>query len=284
LFAVSSSFTTNRRRLQRVGPTLQAGGRRFDPVTAHLKESAARVEYCAVSGSLESISWRQRLPRRGPCDRTDLLLDFCAGRCVVHVGFVDERRMETKLDAGSWLHAKLADVAESIVGLDLSEEGVAWANARGFEAYAVDAQSPADVEALGLGRADVVVAGEIIEHLDAPGPFLRAMRTLLKEDGLLVVTTPNAYRLLNFLAPASGSELIHPDHTAWHSPHTLRNLLVRNGWEVEGLAYYQNPAPRLGGAVGVVVRGLRGAFVAFGRLAPYWSDGLVAWARPAGAS
>ena len=226
------------------------------------------------------VRWRQPLPRRGPCDRTDFLLAFCTGRRVVHVGFVDERRMDAKLEAGTWLHARLADVAESIVGLDLSEEGVRRARAQGFEAHVVDAQSEADVTGLALAPADVVVAGEIIEHLDAPGPFLRAMRSLLKPEGLLVVTTPNAYRLLNFLAPASGSELIHPDHTAWHSPHTLRNLLVRNGWDVDGIAYYQNPAPPLGGARGAVVRGLRSAFVAAGRVAPYWCDGLIAWARP----
>jgi SAM-dependent methyltransferase len=230
--------------------------------------------------TLEITGWRQRLPRRGPCDRVELLLSFSKGKRVVHVGFVDERRMETKLEQGKWLHARLAAVASSIVGLDLSEEGVEWAREQGFEAHTVDAQSPEAVSGLGLEPADVVVAGEIIEHLDAPGPFLRAMRELLKTDGLLVVTTPNAYRLLNFLAPASGSELIHPDHTAWHSPHTLRNLLVRNGWEVEGMAYYQNPAPRMGGLVGPIVRGLRAAFVAFGRLLPYWSDGLVVWARP----
>jgi SAM-dependent methyltransferase len=234
-----------------------------------------------VSAEIQEITgWRQRLPRQGPCDRAELLLGFSKGKSVVHVGFVDERRMETKLEEGKWLHARLAEVAESIVGLDLAPEGVEWAKEHGFEAYAVDAQSPEAVAALELEPADVVVAGEIIEHLDAPGPFLRAMREVLKPDGLLVVTTPNAYRLLNFLAPASGSELIHPDHTAWHSPHTLRNLLERNGWDVEGMAYYQNPAPRMGGVVGPVVRGLRAAFVAFGRLLPYWSDGLVVWARP----
>jgi SAM-dependent methyltransferase len=233
-----------------------------------------------VSAS-EIKGWKQRLPRRGPCDRAELLLEFSTDKRVVHVGFVDEKRMEAKLEEGKWLHARLAAVADSIVGVDSAEDGVEWAKEQGFEAYAVDAQSPEAVAALGLEPADVVVAGEIIEHLDAPGPFLRAMRELLKPEGILVVTTPNAYRLLNFLAPASGSELIHPDHTAWHSPHTLKNLLERNGWSFEGMAYYQNPAPRMGGVFGPVVRGLRGAFVAFGKLLPYWCDGLVAWARPA---
>jgi hypothetical protein len=167
------------------------------------------------------------------------------------------------------------------VGIDVEEEGVRWATEHGFEAHAVDAQSPQAVAALGLEPADVVIAGEVVEHLDAPGPFLRAMRELASADGVLVVTTPNAYRLLNFLAPLGGVELVHPDHTAWHSPHTLATLLARSGWALEGAAYYQNPAPRLGGLGGTVVRLGRAAFVRFSRLAPYWSDGLVVWARPA---
>jgi SAM-dependent methyltransferase len=209
-----------------------------------------------------------------------MLVEFARGRRVIHVGFVDEHRLETKLGQGTWLHARLAESASSLVGLDVEREGVRWASEHGFEAYAVDAQSPEAVRALGLETAEVVIAGEVIEHLDAPGPFLRAMRELVGPDGLLVVTTPNAYRLLNFLAPAGGVELVHPDHTAWHSPHTLAALLARSGWELEDAAYYQNPAPALGGLGGAVARAGRAVFVRFGRLAPYWSDGLVVWARP----
>jgi SAM-dependent methyltransferase len=212
-----------------------------------------------------------------------MLVEFARGKRVVHVGFVDEHRLETKLGRGTWLHARLAEAASSLVGLDVEPEGVQWATEHGFEAYAVDAQSPEAVAALGLEPADVVIAGEVIEHLDAPGPFLRALRELAARAGLLVVTTPNAYRLLNFLAPAGGVELVHPDHTAWHSPHTLATLLARTGWEVEGTAYYQNPAPALDGLAGTAVRFGRAAFVRFGRLAPYWSDGLVVWARREGA-
>jgi SAM-dependent methyltransferase len=210
-----------------------------------------------------------------------MLVEFARGKRVVHVGFVDEHRLERKLGEGTWLHARLVDSASSLIGLDVEEKGVRWATEHGFEAYAVDAQSPEAVAGLELESADVVIAGEIVEHLDAPGPFLRAMRELIVPGGLLVVTTPNAYRLLNFLAPVGGVELVHPDHTAWHSPHTLAKLLARSGWELEGAAYYQNPAPSIGGPFGAIVRAGRAAFVGFGRLAPFWSDGLVAWARPA---
>jgi SAM-dependent methyltransferase len=224
--------------------------------------------------------WRQKLPRQGPFDREQMLAEFAAGRRVVHVGFVDEGRMEDKLEHGRWLHERLRETASSLVGLDVSEEGVRWARERGLEAHAVDAQSPEAVAALGLEPGEVVIAGEVIEHLDAPGPFLRAMHSLLEPDGVLVLTTPNAYRVLNFLSPATGVELIHPDHTAWHSPHTLRNLLERNGWQVEGIAYSRNATPDLDGWKGALAKGARAALGTVGRLAPYWSDGIVVWARP----
>jgi SAM-dependent methyltransferase len=251
------------------------------------------VEPVAINGSSNGLEpvvgagWRKPLPRRGPVDRAETLVDFARGRRVVHVGFVDEGRTADKVGEGRWLHGRLADVASSLVGIDVSEEGVRWARQRGYEAHAVDAQSREAVTALGLEPADVVIAGEVIEHLDAPGPFLRAMREVLSPEGMLVVTTPNAYRLLNFITPVAGIELIHPDHTAWHSPHTLRNLLERNGWRVEGMAYYQNPAPRIPGTISPTRRvaahavlGARALFVRAGRLLPYWSDGLVVWSRP----
>lgn len=229
----------------------------------------------------ERIRWWHRLPRGRPVERHEALIEAARGRRVVHVGFVDEL-MASKIAQEVWLHARLAAVASSLVGLDSSEEGVAAARAEGYEAYVVDAQSAEAVRALGLPRADVVIAGEIIEHLDAPGPFLRAMHEAAPE---LVVTTPNAYRLLNFIAPISGSELIHPDHTSWQSPSTLRTLLERAGWEVERISYYHNPSRRkVAGslkqrAVGHLSNATRVVLAQVNALVPYWSDGLAVWAR-----
>jgi SAM-dependent methyltransferase len=231
------------------------------------------------------FTFRHRLPRERPVDRHAALLEAARGKRVIHVGFVDEL-VEQKVEGHVWLHARLGEAADELVGLDFSERGVKWAQQEGWEAYHVDCQSEEDVRALGLAPADVVVAGEILEHLDAPGPFLRAMRLLAKPDGQLVVTTPNAYRLLNFLAPLSGRELVHPDHTLWSSPRTLRTLLEHAGWRVERLGYYANPRRAVvsgSPAAKAAAHAANGArwLVRRNRLAPWWSDGLIAWSRPA---
>jgi len=231
------------------------------------------------------FTFHHRLPRERPVDRHQALLEAARGKRVIHVGFVDEL-VEQKVEGHVWLHARLGEVADELVGLDFSERGVAWAQAHGWAAHHVDCQSEEDVDALGLPPADVVVAGEILEHLDAPGPFLRAMRLLAKPDGELLVTTPNAYRLLNFLAPLSGRELVHPDHTLWSSPRTLRTLLEHAGWRVERLGYYANPRRSVvrgspaAKAAGHAANGARW-LVRRNRLVPWWSDGLIAWSRPA---
>jgi SAM-dependent methyltransferase len=215
------------------------------------------------------------------------LIETARGHSVLHLGFADERA-EQKLEEGVWLHGRLAEVARSLVGLDSSVEGVEWARAHGYEAHVVDVQSKESVAAAALEPAEVLVAGEVIEHLDAPGPFLRALRPLVAEDGLLVVTTPNAYRLLSFLAPITGTELVHADHTAWHSPQTLRTLLGQSGWKVEEMAYYHNPVRAIPAGVrgrervqAHLANGARRAIALVNRPLPYWSEGIVVWARPA---
>jgi hypothetical protein len=229
------------------------------------------------------ITWWHRLPRSGPVERIAALVEAARDRRVVHAGFVDEL-MASKQAQGIWLHAELARVAKSLVGLDIDPAGVAAARAQGYEAHVVDCQSRGDVLALKLAPADIVIAGELLEHLDAPGPFLRAMKELAGE---IVLTTPNAYRVANFFVPITGREAVHPDHTAWHSPQTLRRLLAMTGWEVSRITYYHNTVlrPLQGGRKSRIKTllantarlGLRGA----NGLLPYWSDGMIVWARRA---
>jgi SAM-dependent methyltransferase len=228
-----------------------------------------------------AVDWLQQLPSEPPLLREQAILEACAGRRVVHLGFVDEHQMAAKRSEGLWLHDRIAAVASELVGLDVDAAGVEQARELGFVAHAIDAQDRGRVAELSLGTFETIVAGEIIEHLDAPGPFLVAMLELAGPESRLVLTTPNAYRLQNVLTPFSGHELIHPDHTAWHSPSTVRVLLERSGWRVDRIAYYQSPRGARGsGPVAVGLNLLRSLTTWFGRRWPYWSDGLIVFARP----
>lgn len=231
-----------------------------------------------------------RLPRVRLVDRIEWLMQRCRNKSVIHVGFADTGFREQQQRSNRWLHAHLNTVSAELVGIDTDPTGVNAAIADGYEAHVADCTDPAAVSALGLAPAEVVVAGEVIEHVDAPGPFLDGLRMLCRSDGQLIITTPNAYGLANPIsALLLGAEINHPDHVVMFTWRTLTELLRRHGWQVVESATYV-PAVRRDDRSGWFSSGwLRslGAQVTLslerllGRLGrPFCADGLIVVASP----
>lgn len=228
-----------------------------------------------------------RLPPARLVERVDYLVASVRSRRAAHVGFVDSGCWAYHDRFDSWLHAHLDRAADELVGLDLDPDGVRRAVELGFAAHAVDARDPAAVRALGLEPVDVVVAGEVIEHLDDSGSFLEGLHALVAPGGRLVVTTPNASGLLNAGAAAlAGYEVNHPDHVTLYSCYTLTNLLGRHGWQVDEVATYVPVLKEFAtlrgrmkvlGAGAKVVLGTERLLARLGR--PYAADGLIVSAR-----
>jgi SAM-dependent methyltransferase len=240
-----------------------------------------------------SEEWRDQAPvaRRLPparlVDRRSYLTELSRGRRVVHVGFADVgfRAMQERVDG--WLHAHLDRVADELVGLDLDPEAVAQAQSEGWEAQAVDCTDPEAVRALGMAPADLVVAGEVIEHVGRPADLLCGFHELVKSGGRLALTTPNASGWLNAAAAVAGYEVNHPDHIVLFTGATLSTLLERTGWELVEMRTYSPVVKPIEGAdlrLRVLAAGARSVLWAertVGRVAPYVASGLIALARPA---
>ena len=173
----------------------------------------------------------RRLPRAELVDRFPYITELCRGRRVVHIGFADAGYDEMQHGAGTWLHGHLDAVASGLVGIDVDPGGVERARTVGYDVHTADACDLDAITSLGVSPAEVVLAGEVIEHVDAPGAFLDAMRLLVAADGRLVLTTPNASSLGNALLAFAGVEITHPDHLLNFSWLTLDTLLRRKGWE-----------------------------------------------------
>lgn len=47
---------------------------------------------------------------------------------------------------------------------------------------------------------DTIIAGEIIEHLENPTQFLRQCKIILKDDGVMLISTPNPYNISTIIA------------------------------------------------------------------------------------
>src|SRR5439155_6187427 len=114
----------------------------------------------------------------------------CRDRKVLDVGCVahDVERMS----APTWLHGRIAAVAHRCVGVDVLAPGVEEMRCRGYEVALHDLTT-------GLGPIaaerpfDVIVAGELIEHVEALDMLFSVAGQALGDAGQLVITTPNPY-------------------------------------------------------------------------------------------
>ena len=245
--------------------------------------NAANDDRRVEASSITQQDMAHRLPAARLVDRVAYLEEAARGRTVAHVGFVDSGCWEYHAQFDSWLHAHLDDVSSALVGLDLDELGVAEARRRGYDAHCVDCSDDTAVEAIGLEPSDVVIAGEIIEHLDNSGSFLDGLHSLTRPGGRLVVTTPNSSGLMNAIAAAlAGYEVNHPDHVTLYSCFTLCNLLRRHDWEVTEVATYVpevkesatlDTRMRLLATGARAVLGVERLLARTGR--PYAADGLI---------
>ncbi len=214
-------------------------------------------------------------PLAGTVDRRHLIEASARDRRVVHLGCVDDRLTVERFERGELLHAQLAAVATTLVGVDINAEGIALLESRVPGAYVVG-----DVERLDEMElptdAELVLATELIEHLGSPARFLGQLRHYLERTGATaIITTPNAYGWVSFLKMATRRrEPTHPDHVLLYSPFTFAAALRGAGLELEQLWMHEwvreeGAGNRLRDAAAKVVR----------RWNPYLGVGLVAKVR-----
>ena len=101
---------------------------------------------------------------------------------------------KTVLDAAcgtGYGSALLAETAPSVVGVDIARDAVEYARAHFTAPNLRFAQADCLALPFAAGRFDLVVAFEIIEHLDNPEAFLAELRRVLDPSGLLILSTPN---------------------------------------------------------------------------------------------
>ena len=173
--------------------------------------------------------------------RCKIVQKYCFGKTVLDLGCVDHSA-EAEENFNDWLHKGIKDVAKEVVGLDNAEKEVKLLNQRGYDILA------GDVENFNLGRRfEVVVCGELIEHVNNPGLVLQNIKKHLLKEGTLIVTTPNSESMLWVLYNlVYGRVPCNPTHVSWYNYQTLTELCRRYDFEVV-TTYYEvgNPNNRV---------------------------------------
>ena len=185
----------------------------------------------------------------GYCSRWNFILDRCKGRSVLHLGFVGETdgTLQLKVDAfgdGRVLHPHLVRVASEVIGLDRDEDAVEGIRSRFGEAGLLVGDVE-HLERLPVNRTfDVILFGDLIEHLSCPGLALEGMRRFMSPQSELIITTPNAFALLANVRFTLGRFREGNEHVAAYSKFTLPALLERHHLKMTELYTCFNRPPQ----------------------------------------
>lgn len=191
---------------------------------------------------LEAFSIRKLLikeRRKIVADRWEIIEAYVKGKEVLDVGPAE--LVGTTEDKGKkerWLHGRMRKKAKRLIGLDLNQEQVKALRKKGHDIRL------GDIEKVKLKeRFDVVVAGELIEHLSNPGKALENIKRHLKKDGLLIITTPNRFDFLTFFKAFWANKIPHyskeiAKHVFYFDENCLKALLSRHGYKTINWYYY----------------------------------------------
>lgn len=139
--------------------------------------------------------------------RMDWVVERCKGKKVLHLGCVDEGLKFLKaMGVNNLIQGDIERIGE---GEDFKKQGF-----------------------------DIILASEIIEHLNNPGLFLQNVKRLFSANTEMIITVPNCFRLTGLRYKLKGYEFVHPDHNYWFSYKTLLTLISKNGYVVKEILVY----------------------------------------------
>lgn len=166
--------------------------------------------------------------------RWDFIKKYVQDKNVLEIGPAELVGTVNKDKYERWIHRRISEKAKSLIGLEKNYEQVKALNDLGFNIIEGNAENFHFKE-----KFDVIIAGELIEHLSNPGLFLDCAKENLKENGKLVLTTPNRYGILSIIGVLKNNEVPKYEkniakHVLYFDEDALNSLLIRHGFrEIE---------------------------------------------------
>ncbi|MEE9525448.1 MAG: methyltransferase domain-containing protein, partial [Candidatus Woesearchaeota archaeon] len=174
--------------------------------------------------------------------RNNFILKYIKNKNVLDLGFLGEN--EKRLF--SELHEFILDNSKSVLGVDIHQERISKLKEANYSVIDDDVIELKKIKTKGT-KFEVIIAGELIEHLDDPGKFLNNLKNVLDTNGLIIFTTPNIFSLRYILRHLifgqenpywkNRKEEIKYGHVTGFSKMLLKNLLLRKGFEIIDFSY-----------------------------------------------
>lgn len=174
-----------------------------------------------------------KLPKFKYVFEQEWLLSHCHGKSVLHLGCAGDATLEGGPESS--LHVRVSKIARCLWGIELNQSSLnqvkAWLPERSDEIcyFAGNVENLSDLNI--QRKFDVILAGSIIEHVSNPGLMLAGIYDLIEPNGLLLISTPHTWGVLQFLRVAlRRTEAVNPEHVCWYSVPTLTELVSRYGF------------------------------------------------------
>jgi 2-polyprenyl-3-methyl-5-hydroxy-6-metoxy-1,4-benzoquinol methylase len=184
-----------------------------------------------MSATYTEFVWQSEAPGNG---------DSGAGLSQTFVRIISGLdRIQRICDLGcgnGYLAGQLAAAGYDVTGVDASESGIEIARRTYSAPTFIHSDLLRVVEDTGLGKFDLVISSDVIEHLYRPSELLEAASALLKPKGQLVVGAPYHGYLKNLVLSLSGKMDSHfcalddGGHIKFFSVKTLSSLLHRHSF------------------------------------------------------
>jgi 2-polyprenyl-3-methyl-5-hydroxy-6-metoxy-1,4-benzoquinol methylase len=177
------------------------------------------------------------LPKTKCVNRLNYIMSECANKSVLHLGCSGSPTTIARFKSDCLLHKNLLKVTKELYGIDIDKSSIEYLRNQGIEKLFI-----ANVEHLEEIKFDksfeIVLAGELIEHLDNVGLMLREVKKFLKSDGVLLISVPNAFAIKHILRAIVRKDVSMPDHNYYFSYKTLRSLLKKYGFVIMSSATF----------------------------------------------
>lgn len=146
------------------------------------------------------------------------------------------------LDIGCYtgdISLAIKEKGNTVVGLDCNTEFVKMTQKKGIKAKFANFEGKFPIKS---NSFDLIVAGEIIEHIYHTENFLKECNRVLKKNGEIIITTPNinywAYRIkmlfgktLPFAIESGEESEANPGHVRYYTIDSLKETLQKFGFE-----------------------------------------------------
>ena len=147
-----------------------------------------------------------------------VVLEHCKGKLVLDVGCVGQ---DIDYNSSNWIHSQVRDVAKNLLGVDINRDGIKELNRQGYNVVHFEELEESE-------KFDTILMLDVIEHVNNPVEFLENYIKFLKDDGEIIVTTPNSNRAINFINILFRNEYsLNYEHTFWLCPKTFMELVNR---------------------------------------------------------